>query len=97
MTFYITSCPSKDNYQLDSLEKLTDTYIWKDTYIKKRKKYYLDIRYAIYNQLLYEIVDPHYIYFDSKDTTENKNYYSYIAERPGVNLTCVVYTNEEEV
>ena len=57
----------------------------------------LDIRYAIYNQLLYEIVDPHYIYFDSKDTTENKNYYSNLADRPGVNLTCVVYTNEEDV
>ena len=97
MTFYITGCPSQDNYKLESLDKLTDQYIWKDTYIKKRKKYYLDIRYAIYNQLLYEIVDPHYIYFDSKDTTENKNYYSNLADRPGVNLTCVVYTNEEDV
>lgn len=97
MTFYITSCPSKDNYCLNSLEKLTDKYIWKDTYIKKRKKYYLDIRYAIFNQLLYEIVDPNYIYFDSKDSTENKNYYSNLADRPGVNLTCVVYTNEEDV
>lgn len=97
MTFYITGCPYQKNYQLDSIEKLTDQYIWKDTYIKKRKKYYLDIRYAIYNQLLYEIVDPHYIYFDSKDTTENKNYYSNLADRPGVNLTCVVYTNEEDV
>ena len=97
MTFYITACPSKENYRLDSLDKLTELGIWKDTYLKKRGKYYLDIRYAIYNQLLYEIVDPHYIYFDSKDTTENLNYYSNLAERPGLNLTCVVYTDEEDV
>ncbi len=97
MTFYITACPSKENYCLDSLDKLTELGIWKDTYLKKRGKYYLDIRYAIYNQLLYEIVDPHYIYFDSKDTTENLNYYSNLAERPGLNLTCVVYTDEEDV
>lgn len=97
MTFYITSCPSQDNYKLSSLEQLTDNYIWKDTYIKKRGKYYLDIRYAIYNQLLYEIVDPHYIYFDSKDSTTNMNYYSVLAARPGTNLTCVVYTDEENV
>lgn len=97
MTFYITSCPSKDTYILPSLEQLTDSYIWKDTYIKKRGKYYLDIRYAIYNQLLYEIVDPNYIYFDSKDSTINQNYYSAIASRPGTNLVCVVYTNEEDV
>lgn len=97
ITFYITACPSQDNYQLSSLDKLTDTYIWKDSYIKKRGKYYLDIRYAIYNQLLYEIVDPHYIYFDSKDPVTDFNYYSTIGSRPGTNLVCVVYTNEEDV
>lgn len=97
MTFYITSCPSQASYVLDNTQKLTNTAIWKDAYIKKQKKYYLDIRYAIYNQLLHEIVDPHYIYFDSKDSTENKNYYSDIAKRPGVNLTCVVYTDEETI
>ncbi len=95
MTFYITSCPSKDNYILESKNELTNESIWKDSVIKKHKKYYLDIRYAIFNQLLYEIVDPNYIYFDSKDSTENKNYYSKFANRPGKNLTCVVYSNEE--
>lgn len=97
MTFYITACPSQENYKLTSLEQLTDTYIWKDSYIKKRGNYYLDIRYAIYNQLLHEIVDPHYIYFDSKDSVTNPNYYSTIGKRPGTNLVCVVYTSEEDV
>ena len=95
MTFYIGACPSKENFILDSVEELTSP-IWKDTYEKKKKnKYYLDIRYAIFNQLLKEIVDPNYIYFDSNDTTEEENYFSDISDKKGRHLECVVYTDEE--
>lgn len=94
MTFFIGACPSKDNYQLDNIEELTNP-LWKDTYEKKKKKYYLDIRYAIFNQLLKEIVDPNYIYFDSNDTVENKDYYSEFTDKKGKHLACVVYTDEE--
>lgn len=96
MTFYITACPSKENYKLSSISNLTNKYIWQDSYSKEGDNYYLDIRYSIYNQLIHEIVDPNYIYFDSKDTTKTENYYSDIAKREGNNLVCVVYTNEED-
>ena len=94
MTFYIGACPSKENFILDSVEELTSP-IWKDTYEKKKKKYHLDLRYAIFNQLMKEIVDPNYIYFDSNDTTEEENYFSDISDKKGRHLECVVYTDEE--
>ena len=94
MTFYIGACPSQDNFILDSVEELTSP-IWKDTYEKKKKKYHLDLRYAIFNQLMKEIVDPNYIYFDSNDTTEEENYFSDITDKKGRHLECVVYTDEE--
>ena len=94
MTFYIGACPSKDHFVLDSIDELTSP-IWKDTYEKKKKKYYLDIRYAIFNQLMKEIVDPNFIYFDSNDTTEEDTYFSELTDKKGKHLECVVYTNEE--
>ena len=42
-----------------------------------------------------EIVDPNNIYFDSTDTTEDEKYFSDLGEKPGKNLVCVVYTDEE--
>ena len=81
------------NIDLDSVEELTSP-IWKDTYEKKKKKYHLDLRYAIFNQLLKEIVDPNFIYFDSNDTTES-DYFSDFTDKKGKHLECVVYTNEE--
>ena len=93
MTFYIGACPSKENFVLDNIDELTSP-IWKDTYEKKKKKYYLDLRYAIFNQLMKEIVDPNYIYFDSNDTTES-DYFSDFTDKKGKHLACVVYTNEE--
>lgn len=94
MTFYIGACPSKDNYPVDA-SLLTNNYIWKDTVTKKKKKNYLDIRYAIFNNLIKEIVDPNNIYFDSTDTTTDNNSFSNLGEKPGKNLVCVVYTDEE--
>ena len=94
MTFYIGACPSKENYVLDSIEELTNP-LWKNTYTKKKKKYYLDLRYAIFNQLIKEIVDPNYIYFDSTDTTTDLNYFSEMSDKKGKHLECVVYTDEE--
>ena len=94
MTFYIGACPSKENYVLDDISDLTSS-IWTNTYEKKKKKYYLDIRYAIFNQLIKEIVDPNFIYFDSTDTTEDENYFSDFTDKKGKHLECVVYTNEE--
>lgn len=93
MTFYIGACPSQDKFVLDNVNELTSP-IWKDTYKKKKNKYYLDIRYAIFNQLLKEIVDPNFIYFDSNDTTES-DYFSDFTDRKGKHLECVVYTDEE--
>lgn len=93
MTFYIGACPSQDKFVLDNVNELTSP-IWKDTYKKKKNKYYLDIRYAIFNQLLKEIVDPNFIYFDSNDTTES-DYFSDFTDKKGKHLECVVYTDEE--
>ena len=95
MTFYIGACPSQANFLLEDSSILTNNLIWKDTTIKKRKKTYLDLRYAIFNTLISEIVDPNYIYFDSTDTKEDSKYFSNFGEKPGKNLICVVYTNEE--
>ena len=93
MTFYIGACPSKEHFVLDSIEELTSP-IWNNTYEKKKKKYYLDLRYAIFNQLMKEIVDPNFIYFDSNDTTES-DFFSDLTDKKGRHLACVVYTNEE--
>lgn len=93
MTFYIGACPSQEKFVLDNVNELTSP-IWKDTYKKKKNKYYLDIRYAIFNQLLKEIVDPNFIYFDSNDTTES-DYFSDYTDKKGKHLECVVYTDEE--
>lgn len=94
MTFYIGACPSKEKLQVDQ-SLLTNNYIWKDTVTKKKKNCYLDIRYAIFNTLIKEIVDPNNIYFDSTDTTTDDRYFSNIGEKLGKNLVCVVYTDEE--
>ena len=94
MTFYIGACPSKEKLIVDP-NLLTNSYIWRDTIEKKKKKTYLDIRYAIFNTLIKEIVDPNNIYFDSTDTTEDDKYFSDLGEKPGKNLVCVVYTDEE--
>ena len=48
----------------------------------------------LFNQLLKEIVDPNFIYFDSNDTTES-DYFSDFTDKKGKHLVCVVYTNEE--
>ncbi len=94
MTFYIGACPSKENLVVDE-SILTNNYIWKDAVTKKKKKHYLDIRYAIFNTLIKEIVDPNNIYFDSTDTTTDDRYFSNITNKPGKNLVCVVYRDEE--
>ena len=94
MTFYIGACPSKEKLVVDQ-NLLTNSYVWKDTTVKKKKKTYLDIRYAIFNTLIKEIVDPNNIYFDSTDTTEDDKYFSDLGEKLGKNLVCVVYTDEE--
>ena len=94
MTFYIGACPSKEKLIVNP-NLLTNSYIWKDTITKKKKNHYLDIRYAIFNTLIKEIVDPNNIYFDSTDTTDDEKYFSDLGNKPGKNLVCVVYTNEE--
>ena len=94
MTFYIGACPSKEKLVVDQ-SLLTNNYMWKDTVTKKKKNHYLDIRYAIFNTLIKEIVDPNNIYFDSTDTVTDDRYFSNIGEKPGKNLVCVVYTDEE--
>lgn len=95
MTFYISACPNKDKLEV-APSLLTNNYIWKDTTIKRKKKTFLDIRYAIFNTLIKEIVDPNNIYFDNTDSTTNNKYFSNLGNKPGKNLVCVVY-NEEEI
>lgn len=94
MTFYVGACPSKEKLTVDP-NLLTNSYIWNNTITKKKKKTYVDLRFAIFNALVKEIVDPNNIYFDSTDTTEDEKYFSEIGEKPGKNLVCVVYTDEE--
>jgi len=93
MTFYIGACPTKEEFVLENTDKLTSP-IWKDVIEKKKKKYYLDIKYAIFNQLLSQIVDPNYIYFDTTSTVTNNKYFSNYKENKGKNIITVVYTNE---
>ena len=95
MTFYISATLSKENYILDDISNLTDSYIWKGCIEKKNKKYQLDIRYSIFNQLIAEIVDPNYIFFDQTDTKEDSKFFSNYSNKQGKNLICVVYTDEE--
>lgn len=94
MTFYIGACPSKEKLIVD-MSELTNNNVWKDAIIKKKKEYYLDIRYAIFNTLIKEIVDPNNIYFDEIDTTTDERYFSKIGNKPGKNLVCVEYIDEE--
>ena len=94
MTFYIGACPSKEKLIVDP-NLLTNSYIWNNTITKKKKKTYVDIRFAIFNALVKEIVDPNNIYFDSTDTTEDEKYFSDLGAKPGKNLVCAVYTDEE--
>ncbi len=94
MTFYIGACPDKEKFIIDKTI-ITNDYIWKDAVTKKKKNYYLDIRYAIFNTLVKEIVDPNNIYFDSTDTTTDDKYFSAFAKKEGKNLVCVVYIDEE--
>ena len=95
MTFYICACPSKEKFLIKDLNEFTNNLIWQNALTKEKKKTYLDIRYAIFNTLIKEIVDPNFIYFDSTDTIEDANYFSDIGEKSGKNLICVVYSDEE--
>ena len=95
MTFYIGACPSKEKFIVKDANILTNNQIWKDAITKKQKKVYIDIRFAIFNTLIKEIVDPNFIYFDSTDTTEDNKYFSDLGNKSGKNLVCVVYTNDE--
>ena len=93
MTFYIGACPTKEEFVLDNVDNLTSS-IWKGAIDKKKNKYYLDIKYAIFNQLLSQIVDPNYIYFDTTSTVTNDKYFSNYKDKKGKNIITVVYTNE---
>lgn len=89
MKFFIGPCPSKDNYPVDKKLELNDKIFGKAVENNK-----LDLRYAIFNQLYLEIVDPSCIYFDSNDTVED-DYFSTIGKKPGKHISCVVFTDEE--
>ena len=93
-TFYIGPCPSKENYLIKDKTILKHP-LFNSALEKKGRKTYLDIRYAIFNELYLEIVDPNSIYFDSTDTASSSKYYSKIGDKPGRQVTCVVFTDEE--
>lgn len=93
MTFYIGPCPSKENYIVEKEE--VNAKIFEKAIETKKNITYLDIRYAIFNELYYEIVDPNNIYFDSTDTTTSEKYFSKLANKQGRHAACIVFTNEE--
>lgn len=95
MTFYISACPFKENLELNSEENILSNPIFKKAITKNKNKYYFDIRYAIFDQLVAEIVDPNYIYFSEIDTATDKNFFSTIGQKLGKQLVCVVYQDEE--
>lgn len=94
MTFYIGACASKDDLVVDAAT-LTHPMFTKKVLLTKGKQTYLDLRFAIFNELINEIVDPNYIYFDQTNPVEDENSYSTIANKLGKSLTCVVYQDEE--
>lgn len=95
MTFYIGPCPSKENYIVDDKSKV-EAKIFEKALEENNNKLYLDLRYAIFNELYLEIVDPSNIYFDSTDTVSSSKYFSKLGEKSGKQVTCIVFTKEEE-
>lgn len=93
MTFYIGPCPSKENYLIQDKSKV-NTKFFEKALEEKNKKLYLDLRYAIFNELYLEIVDPNNIYFDSTNTVSSSKYFSEIGNKPGKHLTCIVFKEE---
>lgn len=93
MTFYIGPCPAKENYVVD--KDLVSDKIFEKAIETKKNNTYLDIRYAIFNELYLEIVDPNNIYFDSTDTVTSEKYFSKIGNKQGQHVACVVFTDEE--
>ena len=84
ITFYIGPC--QDNYEIKNPILITNSY-WKKALEKKGNKTYLNLRLAILNELINEIVDPNYIYFD---TTKNNSFQG----QPFPLLACCLYTEE---
>lgn len=95
MTFYIGPCPSKENYIISDKSKV-EAKIFEKAKEEINGKLHLDLRYAIFNELYLEIVDPNNIYFDSTDTVISPKYFSHLGKKPGKHMTCVVFTKEEE-
>lgn len=94
MTFYIGPCPSKETYLIKN-KKDVENKIFEKAQTVKNNKLYLDLRYAIFNELYLEIVDPNNIYFSSTDTVLSPDHFSKIGNKKGKQITCVVFTNEE--
>lgn len=90
MTFYISSCPNKEDYIIKD-QMLVESRIFKDAIEKKKDGYHLDIRLAIFNDLYNQIVNPDSIYFDSTNSVEKENSFSEIGKRPGKKLVGIVF------
>ncbi len=93
MTFYIGPCPNKENYIVNKEE--VNHKIFEKAIETKKNNTYLDIRYAIFNELYLEIVDPNNIYFDSTDTVTSDKYFSKLGKKEGKHVSCIVFTEEE--
>ncbi len=94
MTFYIGPCPAKEKYTIQD-KSILKHKLFEKAVEEKDNKIYLDLRYAIFQELYLEIVDPNSIYFDSTDTVTSDKYFSNIGNKKGCNITCVVFTEEE--
>lgn len=93
ITFYISSCPSKQKLIIEQ-EKYLKSRVIKTGIEKQKDGYHLDLRLAIFNELYNQIVEADHIYFDTENIEEKTNYFSEIGNRPGKNIIGVVFTDE---
>lgn len=81
---YITPCIAKTSYKYDKYPPFaTNKTAWKNSIIKEKDNYYIDLREAIKNQLIEEGIKNENINISPLDTKENKEFYSHCAYKNG--------------
>lgn len=93
ITFYISSCISKEKLIIDEQKYLTSRVL-KMGIEKQKNGSHLDLRLAIFNELYSQIVEADHIYFDTDNIEDNFNYFSKIGNRNGKNIIGVVFNEE---
>ena len=93
ITFYISSCISKEKLIIDEQKYLTSRVL-KIGIEKQNNGSHLDLRLAIFNELYSQIVEADHIYFDTDNIEDNSSYFSKIGNRNGKNIIGVVFNEE---